>query len=321
MSLRRSAFHETGTRDPRVVVARIAIVISASLMIAACATSTQRVIARGDPSADESGREAAGALAAVHVRYTGSADLAAQGDELSYGRRKTGTVRASLMSARHEAHATSVRRPGEPLASLSAPAAGFPGVRNVANADTPEAPATTAAPFDDIDLASIAFDVPTSMTLERRTLIQLVLSAATKQHEANLAETALSPVQHARQYVEARLSGNGFLIEPVTGDTQAIAGPDPTRWLWLVTPTQAGEHRLRVTVAALSDPASAPMRRTLPAFEHTIHVRTSWTDELRARVPVDTTWLLAALCAVPLALGWLYLRWRRKHRHWFHGRL
>jgi hypothetical protein len=172
-----------------------------------------------------------------------------------------------------------------------------------------------------VDVESIVFNMPTSMTLDRRTLIQLALATTGEVRTDAITPAAADAARHTGQYIEARLSGGDFVIEPVTAGTQALQTARATEWLWLVTPKKPGKQHLQLTVTALTDTdaGSAPLRRVLPTFEHTILVSTRWQDDLRGRVETNAAWLWAALLAVPLLLFALYVRRRRRQRRWFRG--
>jgi hypothetical protein len=172
-----------------------------------------------------------------------------------------------------------------------------------------------------VDVASIVFNMPTSMTLDKRTLIQLALATTGEARTDAITTAATDAARHTGQYIEARLSGGDFVIEPVTAGTQALETARTTEWLWLVTPKKPGKQHLQLTVTALTDTdaGSAPLRRVLPTFEHTILVSTRWQDDVRGRVETNAAWLWAALLAVPLLLFALYARRRRRQRRWFRG--
>jgi hypothetical protein len=172
-----------------------------------------------------------------------------------------------------------------------------------------------------VDVESIVFNMPTSMTLDRRTLIQLALATNGEARTDAITPAATDAARHKGQYIEARLSGGDFVIEPVTAGTQALQTARTTEWLWLVTPKKPGKQHLQLTVTALTDTDadSAPLRRVLPTFEHTILVSTRWQDDLRDRVETNAAWLWAALLTVPLLLFALYVRRRRRQRRWFRG--
>jgi hypothetical protein len=179
--------------------------------------------------------------------------------------------------------------------------------------------ASSSAPA--VDVESIVFNMPTSMTLDRRTLIQLALATAGEARTDAITPAAADAARPTGQYIEARLSGGDFVIEPVTAGTQVLHTAKTTEWLWLVTPKKPGKQHLQLTVTALTDgdPGSAPLRRVLPTFEHTILVNTRWQDDLRGRIETNAAWLWAALLAVPLLLFALYVRRRRRQRRWFRG--
>jgi hypothetical protein len=187
--------------------------------------------------------------------------------------------------------------------------------------EPPRPDVASATPDLDDAVASIAFNVPTSMTLDRRTLIQLALGSTAAPGPDGMTRSATDAPQRIAQYMEARLSGSDFQIEPVTADTQALGSAKATEWLWLVTPKKPGRHQLHLTVTAVADQGSAPVRRALPTFEHSVDVGVAWQDTVRRRAAPYADWLWAALWMSPLLLLWAYARWRRKHRRWFHGGL
>jgi hypothetical protein len=296
------------------------------LLLSACATFTGHVSNRADEPAGLRASAITDAdVVVVPERYASGGMRYAAASSIYYSERKgsrvdrapaqphAGTKRGALMRTSDVAPAPSR------LALAKTTSADMSDAVPAPDGHEPMSRVSSAAPA--VDVQSIVFNMPTSMTLDTRTLIQLALATTGEARTDAITPAPAHAARHTEQYIEARLSGGDFVIEPVTAGTQALQTARTTEWLWLVTPKKPGKQHLQLTVTALTDTdtGSAPLRRVLPTFEHTILVSTRWQDDLRGRIETNAAWLWAALLAVPLLLFALYARRRRRQRRWFRG--
>ena len=317
--------HQRLSDQPTLHVARAArliVALACGALLASCAAFTEQVSNAGDRAAEYSATSAAvdadrasrpARYASVGMRYVSTAST-------DYPDRKTSRADRTASQRRTAASAVRTREgastPSQ-VAHAKPPAANLSD--SVATSEGGDARWDASAAAPALDVASIVFNLPTSMTLDRRTLIQLALATTGETRADAITPAATGAARRSGQYVEARLSGGDFIIEPVTAGLQPLRTARTTEWLWLVTPKKPGQQHLQVTVTALSDndTGSAPKRRVLPTVEHTILVNTRWQDDLRARIETNAAWLWGTLLVAPPLLWTLYARWRRRHRRWF----
>jgi hypothetical protein len=126
---------------------------------------------------------------------------------------------------------------------------------------------------------NIAFNAPERMKLESSSTIQLVLSPTKSIDELKKDVVAQGEKEGARirisDLMEARLSGSGFNISPITPETQAISWNEITEWKWDVVPNRAGRHNLYLTLTAIIDVEGSTMPRRIRTFDKTIDVEVS----------------------------------------------
>ncbi len=130
-----------------------------------------------------------------------------------------------------------------------------------------------------MDWGNIAFNVPEKMKLETSSSIQLVLSPTSSIDELKEVIVAEGEKEGARVHIsdlmEARLSGSGFQISPVTPETQAVSWNEITEWKWDVVPNRPGRHKLYLTLTALINVEGNTMPRRIRTFDKTIEIEVS----------------------------------------------
>jgi hypothetical protein len=162
-------------------------------------------------------------------------------------------------------------------------------------------------------LANVAFNAPTTMRLDRPMVIQLLLSGKQPIRELKQKLTALGEQEGAQirasDAMEADLAGAGFDIVPVTPTVQLVSRDEMTEWQWEVTPTEAGDRRLHLTLSALIDLGSSEKPYTVRTFQRTLVVNVPLRVRLETFVDENWQWLWTAL-VVPVGL-FLLQRHRR----------
>lgn len=162
--------------------------------------------------------------------------------------------------------------------------------------------------------AAIAFNTPEEIPYGETVMIELLLSLPESEQELASGITAPGPVEMARikfsNSMEAKLTGLGFRIEPITPETQAISRRERTRWQWAIEPIRTDVAPLQLTLSARVRVDGEITPRTIQTFERTIVVRVPMlrrvTDFAVGNIEFIATGVLA-----PLAIA-LWQRWRRK---------
>ena len=117
------------------------------------------------------------------------------------------------------------------------------------------------------------------MKLESSSTIQLVLSPTSSIDELKEAIAVEGEKEGARvrisDLMEARLSGTGFQISPVTPEVQAVSWNEITEWKWDVVPNRPGRHNLYLTLTAIINVEGSTMPRRIRTFNKTIEVEVS----------------------------------------------
>lgn len=175
---------------------------------------------------------------------------------------------------------------------------------------------------DGSELTHIALDVPSSMTLDKSTLIRVVLGRRGPQgtlRDSDTADDAL-PDRAPPRLMEARLSGSGFEIDALTSARQAYPMRQPTQWTWRVTPKKAGRQELHLTVSAIAG-GDGSAQRLFPTLDHSVEVGMTWSDRGRAFLESHSLWVWAMSAVLLAAALWRYARRRARRRLWFRGSL
>jgi hypothetical protein len=106
--------------------------------------------------------------------------------------------------------------------------------------------------------------------------------------------------------MEANLSGQGFAIEALQPDLQAVGSTQPTKWRWNVIPKNPGTHSLHLTLSAHIPLEGQDTPYVIRTFDRNIQVEVTISQRISAFIGANWQWLWAAI-VVPVA-GYL---WRR----------
>lgn len=116
----------------------------------------------------------------------------------------------------------------------------------------PPIPASVDRILDKLGLANIAFNAPTTLLLAERAGIQLLLSTQESIGELKRKVVEAGQKEGARitvsDLMQARLTGFGFAIQPVTPEIQPVSDKNMTEWRWDIKPTEDGLQHLHLTV-------------------------------------------------------------------------
>jgi len=168
--------------------------------------------------------------------------------------------------------------------------------------------------FERLPQASIAFNTPPDdLAVGEAEVVQLLLA----REPVRLLKrrlTAFGDTQGERIKVsgvmEAHLIGSKFRIRALFNEVQPVRREGVTEWKWEVEPTEAGVHRLQLTLYAFIKVNGSDQALKVRTFEETLVVRVTLLERLSAFVGDNWQWLWTAIL-IPVA-GWLYGR-RRKH--------
>jgi len=158
----------------------------------------------------------------------------------------------------------------------------------------------------------IAFNVPDSVVeLDQSFTIQLLLDPAKSVGEL---ETMLQASGAAEKYqikisenMQARLTGNGFEISPITPEEQLISKRETTEWKWEVKAVKSGQQKLYLALSAILKFQGETKVRVIRTFDREMLVRVSLGKRISTFVGKNWQWLWTAL-VIPV-MGWL---WKRK---------
>jgi len=169
--------------------------------------------------------------------------------------------------------------------------------------------------FDNLPMASIAFNAPEAMALEETGGIELLLSLT---EPVEVLQKQLTEIgkRHGAQIrvgtqVEATLlpvRKTAFEVAAIGPDTQNLR-PDGNRWAWRITPLEAGAQELYLTVSAVYQVGGRDGRATMSTYRHNITVNVTPWKRIKAFGKNNWQWLWATLL-IPAA-GWLWKRSRR----------
>jgi len=173
--------------------------------------------------------------------------------------------------------------------------------------------AAADAAISKLKQANIAFNTPDELTVGKAEMVQLLLSMKESVEQLKAAVTAAGKRDGAKIEVsnkmEAKLTGSGFEIKPITPETQAISATSRTEWKWEVEPQTSDAKRLHLTLSAhvLLDGEKIP--RVVKTFERTMVVNVNWKTEAYEFATGNWEWLWTVLL-VPI--GGYALRKRSK---------
>lgn len=184
---------------------------------------------------------------------------------------------------------------------------------------TEEARTSTSADLVDeiiesLKKAKIVYNTPAMMRLGNIKTIELILSPVLTYDDliAELEETGEVDSGEIRisNRMEANLSGQGFIIEALQPDLQAVGSIQPTKWRWNVTPNKPGTYSLHLTLSAHIPVAERDAPFVIQTFDRQIQVNITLPQRISAFLGTNWQWLWAAIL-VPFG-GYIWRRVRTK---------
>lgn len=152
---------------------------------------------------------------------------------------------------------------------------------------------------------NVAFNAPQSVnirdTIKVRALVSPDEAAETMKAQIDAPGMAMVRPVKVSKFMEARLTGEGFRIVPISQAQQAV-GSGITAWEWEVTPQKEGLHRLTLSLDAFVRMDGERVARTR-TFEHPIDVEVTMSQRIGGWVDQHGKWAWSALL-VPLWAWW-----------------
>jgi hypothetical protein len=181
---------------------------------------------------------------------------------------------------------------------------------------TPVRPTESVAHVDEIvsrlDYGTVGFYTPTELPWGQTFVQEIVLSPRDTPQELRTAmSNPTAPAEFSRLQIaprmEARLTGSGFEIEPLSEPLQAITSHRPTKWRFKLTPVKSGPQELHLSLLAHIDIDGRDAPLVVETQDAQIEVDITVPQRLAGLFQAHWKWLWAAV-VVP-ALGYI---WRRK---------
>jgi len=167
-----------------------------------------------------------------------------------------------------------------------------------------------------MQLGTIAFNVPSSMNLEDTALLHLVLSLTKQVEELKKLIEEKGRKEGARirisNFMEATLSGPNFHITAITPARQVISAHEDTEWKWEIQPQRTGTNNLHLVLNALFTIEGRDRFRTVKSFDKTIEVKVTFAQTLMGFFRENWKWLWTTLLAPAALILWGKLR-KKKH--------
>jgi hypothetical protein len=155
-------------------------------------------------------------------------------------------------------------------------------------------------------LGNIAFNTPDTLEFGDSEMIQLLLSKQESIQDLQDKIGAAGEKEGARirisSQMQARLSGSGFGIEPVTPEIQAVSGTEATEWIWEIKPTEEGNQRLHLTLSVLLSVDGERTPRAVRTLERAIDIRVTSYQRVYGFVANNWQWLWTTIL-IPLWIG------------------
>jgi hypothetical protein len=167
-----------------------------------------------------------------------------------------------------------------------------------------------------LEWGNIVFNAPKKMQLKEPNTIELLLSLTQSVQELQGELNRQGELESARVRIsnrmEARLSGQGFKIEALVPEVQAISSEETTRWKWQVIPTEHGLRSLHLTLSAIITVSNRDTPLVIRTYDRTIAVEISIGQRVSSFIINNWQWLWAAVL-VPIAT-FLWTLLRKRHR-------
>ena len=155
-----------------------------------------------------------------------------------------------------------------------------------------------------LEWGNIAFDTPKKLKYGESKVVRLLLSPNKSRYELwslmkNHAQAELARIQVSNR-MEADLSGQGFKIEALVPEEQAVYGDKATYWKWEVTPTKDGDQTLHLAISAIINVSDNQVPLVVQTFSKIIKVEISPAQRVSIFVSSNWQWMWASIL-IPLS--------------------
>lgn len=166
--------------------------------------------------------------------------------------------------------------------------------------------------------ASIAYNPPAAMKLGQTVTIELLLNPAvepdalaTQITEGDQPITASIQITPRMKAVLISQEEDTFLIRPMHDNPEQLISPtETTKWIWDVTATKGGQHRLTLLINRLITVDGKDDWRLVEAYRSDIDVDVTATQRLSM---LDWKWIAGIIATALLILSfWLWMDQRNK---------
>jgi hypothetical protein len=154
----------------------------------------------------------------------------------------------------------------------------------------------------------IVFNPPTDMTVGEPELVEVRIAENLKQDITSGLEGRGVPKVESipvSTYMRTTLHGDGFTINRLTPEEQAVAGDTVARWSWNVVPIKSGNQMLQLAVCArVVVPGTVDTAQCESVMERRINVRVNaakYMTDFLSVLSNNLQWIVTALL-LPLAV-------------------
>jgi hypothetical protein len=152
------------------------------------------------------------------------------------------------------------------------------------------------------------------MQFEEPDVVELLLSPTKSiqqlQSELNRQEETESAKVQISNRMKANLSGQGFKVQALVPEEQAISSEATTQWKWEVTPVEEGSQNLYLSLSAVVTVAGRDAPIVIQTYSKDIEVAISPGQRVSKFFGSNWQWLWAAIL-VPV-VTFLWQRYRKK---------
>jgi hypothetical protein len=157
--------------------------------------------------------------------------------------------------------------------------------------------------FANLSPGTVAFNAPDHMKVSNTETVTVRI--APKGEASGITtglsgQTSTASQEHITPNMAAKLDGIGFEITALTPETQLVAGGGFAEWRWNVTPTEAGDHNLNVSIIAKLD----QYERVVSTETHAVHVDGNPMGAFEDFFEKNWQWLASAIVIPLIALLW-----------------
>jgi hypothetical protein len=166
-----------------------------------------------------------------------------------------------------------------------------------------------------LEWGNIAFDTPKKLKYGETKVVELLLSPNKSLYELrslmkNHEQAELARIQVSNR-MRADLSGQGFKIEALVPEEQAVYGDKATYWKWKVTPTKDGDQTLHLAISAFINVSDNQVPLVMQTFSKIIKVEISPAQRASNFISSNWQWMWASIL-IPLSpVIW---KWHKHNR-------